>query len=167
MRGLTPTVGRRKPPSSGRLDKQSGGYQRRGLILLLPLCLLAVIFEVGTSIMLPVVLEVFVGFPDTTNINSEILFIGTLLPIVPVDVSSPLVVLRVVNLRYFNNAPIRLLKEQYRSERIDIVERGVSPNPYLKNDTLHLACLVQVVKFRCHRRNRETEAPYSYYVSEY
>jgi len=88
-----------------------------------------VIFEIGLSEMLPVVFEMLVGFPDIVDINSKILIVSVWLPVVTVDMYFPTLVFGIVNLRHLNVSTIRFPKEQNSSERIDIIECGISRTP--------------------------------------
>jgi len=119
-----------------------------------------VIVEIGSREVRPVVFKVFVGVPNAIGINTKILLIGALFPIVAVDVDRSIPVFCVVDLCYLDVFSIGVSKKQNGSERVEGIERGVSPNPDVEHDTSQCACFVQVVKLSGHTRNSETRNLY-------
>ena len=97
--------------------------------------------------LLPVLLKIRLTFPESINIDVEVLDIGTNISIVAVNVYGPLVVFSVVDFRDLDNRPIRQLKEEDDCERFRPIDAWVGARTdleYCASDTTNLLEVLKV-----------------------
>jgi len=105
-----------------------------------------VIVEMRLCKLLPVLLKVRLTFPETINIDVEVLDVGTNISIVAVNVYGPLLVFSVVDFRDLDNRPIRQLKEQDDRERFRLIDAWVGARADLEYCASDTTNLVEVLK---------------------
>ena len=98
----------------------------------------------------PVLFQVLIGVPHSSDVNVEVLVICSDFTVVPVHVNRPFLVFGIVDFRNLDPGAICLREEENDSEGVDVVGARIGARADLEFDSSMRACCIQVVKIRLH-----------------